>query len=243
MTNGVIFLIIINMRYSRLEALSEIGREGVEKINRGKVFVIGCGALGSLCAMYLAASGVGTVGIADFDTIDLSNLQRQLFFSEDTLGQFKSQILANRIKSINTNINVEEYAQLINKEKAERLFPNYDFIIDGSDNPATKMMTSSVCEKLKIPYCIGGVREFGGQVMSWREGKLGYKEIFGEVESCNDVLPCSLSGVMGPVAGVVASIQAAEAIKHLTGTGQMLYDKLYTIDLLNLSTNVLECVP
>lgn len=219
------------MRYSRLEALDGMGKKGVERLRGGKVFVVGCGALGSLASMYLAASGVGTIGIADFDTIDISNLQRQLFFDEKTLGQSKSSVLASRMKCINSESKLVEYQCLITENKAREIFPGYDFVIDGSDNPATKKLTATVCEELGIPYCIGGVREFSGQVMSWSKGHAGYLDIFGEIESCTGVMPCSVGGVLGPAAGVTASVQAAEAIKHLTGVGQMLYDKLFTFDL------------
>lgn len=227
------------VRYSRLLQLKGIGAEGMERIRNGSVLVIGCGALGSMCAMYLAASGVGTIGIADFDTIDISNLQRQLFFDENTLGKPKCAVLAERMKSINGDVNVIEYPCLIDRVKAGEIFRQYDFIVDGSDNPATKSMTSEVCESLGQNYCIGGVREFAGQVMSWAPGHTLYSELFGDVrESCSGVLPCSVSGVLGPAAGVTASVQAAEAIKYLAGCGRMLYDRLFTFDLAEPTSNV-----
>lgn len=219
------------LRYSRLEMLSGVGPEGIARLQSGRVMIVGCGALGSLCAMYLAASGVGTIGIADFDTIDLSNLQRQLFFSEKDLGKSKTEILAERIRDINSETKLEIYNELITASKAESVFRTYDFIIDGSDNPSTKSMTSRVCQKTGLPYCIGGVKEFSGQVMSWSQGHAGYEDLFGDVPQCSGFTPCSLSGVLGPAAGVVASVQASEAIKHLTGCGQMLYDRLFVFDL------------
>lgn len=215
-----------------------IGSEGVEKLNAGKVLVVGCGALGSLCAMYLAASGVGTLGIADFDTIDLSNLQRQLFFDERTLGASKCTTLASRMRAINSEIRVIEHECLVNESIAPGLFSDYDFVIDGSDNPSTKQMTADVCERLGKAYCIGGVRGFSGQVMSWEPGHIGYSDLFGDIPKCSGFLPCSLTGVLGPAAGVTASVQASEAIKHLTGTGQMLYDRLLTFNLANASAEV-----
>lgn len=136
-------------------------------MNSGRVLVIGCGALGSLCSMYLAASGIGTLSIADFDTIDLSNLQRQLFYKESELGLSKCETLGKRLAELNSSINIELIPGLVNLKKAQELFLEFDFIIDGSDNPSTKYLTASVCESLGVPYCIGGVREFGGQVMTW----------------------------------------------------------------------------
>lgn len=218
--------------------LEGIGPDGINRLKKGKVLVIGCGALGSLCAMYLAASGVGTVGIADFDTIDISNLQRQLFFSESDLGKSKTEILRDRLTSINSDIKVNVYDELINHTKALQYFSEYDFIVDGSDNPTTKKQTAETCETLGTPYCIGGVREYSGQIMSWSNGHAGYLDIFGDVPQCSGFTPCSLAGVFGPAAGVVASIQAGEAIKHLTRTGKMLYDRLFIFDLFNYKSEI-----
>lgn len=226
------------MRYSRLEGLDGIGDEGMVALRNGSVLVVGCGALGSMCAMYLAASGVGRIGIADFDTIDISNLQRQLFFDETTLGKPKCKVLGERMRTLNSDVTVEEYPMLVKDDSARNLFARYDFIVDGSDNPATKHMTARICEEAGIPYCIGGVREFSGQVMSWASGHKGYAEIFGETPSCQGFTPCSIAGVLGPAAGTVASVQASEAIKHLTTCGRMLYDRLFVFDLSAFSANV-----
>lgn len=226
------------IRYSRLEMLSGIGYDGLTKLKKGKVLIIGCGALGSLCAMYLAASGIGCLTIADFDTIDISNLQRQLFFDEKSLGMSKSQVLAQRIRDINSEIDIKELRCIINESKAKSLFQDFDIIVDGSDNPSTKKMTSSVCEALSVPYCIGGVREYSGQVMSWKPGHCGYTTIFGDIQECNGFTPCSLAGVLGPAAGMVASVQASEVIKHLTASGKMLLDSLLYFDL---SKNIYTC--
>lgn len=228
------------MRYSRLEMLEGIGPEGIEKLNKAKVLIIGCGALGSLCAMYLGASGVGTIGIADFDTIEISNLQRQLFFDESQLGKSKVETLAPRLKAINSETVVNVYNEFLTKNKVEKYFYDYDFIIDGSDNPATKSLTANVCEKLGKPYCIGGVKEFSGQVMSWSKGHAGYMDLFGDIPQCSGFTPCSVSGVLGPAAGIVASVQASEAIKHLTGAGKMLYDSIFLFDLYSIQASVLS---
>lgn len=227
-------------RYSRLEAIEGIGAEGLEKLSASNVLVVGCGALGSLCAMYLAGSGVGHLCICDFDTIDISNLQRQLFFTECEAGKSKSRILESRIRALNSDIEVRVEELLITENIAEMLFVDYDFIIDGSDNPATKLTTSRVCERLGKAYCIGGVRGMSGQVASWTPGHLGYAEIFGEVDGCQGILPCSLSGVLGAAAGVVASVQSAEAVKYITGGGELLVDRLLTFDLRTSSFRVLE---
>lgn len=227
-----------NLRYSRIASINEIGNEGIEKLKNGKVLVIGCGALGSLCSMYLAASGVGTIGIADFDTIDISNLQRQLFFNEESLGKSKLKILSKRMSEINSEIAINEYQILINYQTALEIFPSYNFIIDGSDNPSTKKMTSQVCEKLEIPYCIGGVKEFSGQVMSWLPGCAGYIDLFGDFSTECGMSPCAINGVIGPAAGVVASVQAAEAIKYLCNVGSLIVNRLYSFNLLPPSSSI-----
>lgn len=227
-------------RYSRLEIIESIGKEGLRKIRAGKVFILGCGALGSLSAMYLAASGIGTIGIADFDTIDASNLQRQLFYSEELVGNSKALELAERMKQLNSDIHIEIFNEIITAEKAEKIFAGYDFIIDGSDNMSTKQMTASICEKISKPYCIGGVEGFSGQVMSWAAGHTGYREIFGEGATCSNIMPCAVKGVVGPAAGIVASYQASEAIKFFTGAGNMLYDKLLNFDLLSPSSIIFD---
>ena len=225
-------------RYSRLEIIQSIGKEGIQKIRQGKVFILGCGALGSLSAMYLAASGIGTIGIADFDTIDATNLQRQLFYSEDLVGDSKVIQLANKMSRLNSDIRTEVFNEMITAAKAENIFARYDFIIDGSDNMSTKQITASVCEKINKPYCIGGVEGFAGQVMSWAPGHTGYSGIFGEGSACTGIMPCTVKGVVGPAAGIVASYQASEAIKFLTGAGKMLYDKLLNFDLLSPSSEI-----
>lgn len=227
-------------RYARLEILDEIGPEGVERLRVANVLVIGCGALGSLAAMYLAASGVGHITIADFDTIDITNLQRQLFFTEDELGESKSETLARKMRAINSEVNVSVIRRLVTPAMAKEIFDSYDFIIDGSDNGRTKMMTSEVAAAIGVPCCIGGVNAFSGQVISWRSGCTKYTDIFGENVGCDGILPCEVKGVLGPAAGVVASVQASEAIKHLTGVGEMLYDRLFIFDLKMMNCNVIR---
>lgn len=225
-------------RYARLEAIEEIGSSGIAGLQSGAVLVVGCGALGSVCSMYLAGSGIGRIGIADFDTVDVSNLQRQVFYSEELLGSSKASALAAKMMALNSEIKVDIIPELITFNKALSYFAGYDFIIDGSDNPATKKMTAEVCEKLGKGYCIGGVREFTGQVMSWLPGHQGYLDVFGDIGDCSGILPCSVAGVLGPVAGVVASVQAAEAIKYLAGAGNLLLDKLFVINMEKPSSSV-----
>lgn len=228
------------IRYSRLMAIEAIGPEGMERLRRGKVMVTGCGALGSLCAMYLAGSGIGTIGIADFDTIDISNLQRQLFFSEADAGERKAEILHRRMSNLNSGVSIKRYDAMITAEGASGIYAEYDFIIDATDNPRSKFMTDSVCRKLGKAYCIGGVRDFSGQVMSWAPGHTPYGDIFTAPECEGGFTPCSIGGVAGPAAGVISSIQASEAIKYMAGCSGMLFDRLFVIDLLSMKSEVIR---
>lgn len=226
-------------RYHRLTALPEIGIEGVEELAKAKVLVIGCGALGSLCSMYLAASGVGSITIADFDTIDLSNLQRQLFFTEDTLGQSKARILEHRMRAINSTVDVIVVEKLLRYDDALGIASGCDVIIDGSDNPETKIMTDRIGVATGKPCIIAGVREFVCQIMTIAPDSVRYSQIFGSSPESNGFTPCSVAGVLGPTAGVAASLQAAEAIKLITHAGEPLYNRLLNFNLLDMTVNVI----
>lgn len=229
-----------NSRYSRMASLPEIGPEGIALLNSARVLVIGCGALGSLCAMYLAASGVGHVAIADFDTIDISNLQRQLFFSEQYLGKLKADTLASRMSQLNSEINVEVIQKMITEELALELFPQYDIVIDGSDNPNTKLMTDAISCKVGVSAVIAGVRGFEGQVMCCLPNTTRYADVFGNNPPCSGFTPCSIGGVIGPAAGVAASIQAAETIKYITKVDDLLADRVLFFNLLSLDFRVIS---
>ncbi|MCH5226858.1 MAG: HesA/MoeB/ThiF family protein [Muribaculaceae bacterium] len=222
------------MRYARQIAVPEIGKEGQEKICKGKVLVIGCGALGSMVAMQLAGAGVGEIGIADFDNIDISNLQRQFFFRAEEAGKSKMEVLRQRLQELNPEIKVRGYKEMITSGKADKIFGDYDFIVDATDNPESKRMTGTMALKKAMPCCIGGVRDFGGQVMTFLPESPRFEEYFGTA-SADGFLPCSLGGVMGPAAGLCASIQASETLKYLSGTGDLLSGRLLIFDLLKNS--------
>lgn len=209
-------------------------------LRASRVMVVGCGALGSLCSMYLTASGVGNITIADFDTIDVSNLQRQLFFTETGLGESKARTLADRMSALNSETKITVIETLISRDKALSVFADHDVIIDGSDNPATKLMTDAVCEELGIPCVIAGVRGFECQIMTCIPGSVRYADVFGMSGGCSGGTPCSVGGVLGPAAGVAASIQASEAIKLVAGAGRPLMNRLFTLNLLDMSTVVYD---
>ncbi len=228
------------IRYARMIAIPEIGRAGMERLRNSHVFIMGCGALGSVCAMYLAGAGVGKISIADFDTIDVSNLQRQLFYSIDDIGMSKSETLAEKMHALNPDIEIEIHKILVTTTTARHLFRDCDFVVDGTDNPVSKLMTDRICRDIGKPYCIGGVSGWSGQVMSWKPGHAGYEDIFNPGEAGSGFTPCSLNGILGPAAGIIACCQASETIKHLTGEGEMLHNKIFTIDLLSMHSQVIE---
>lgn len=221
-------------------ALPEIGREGINKLNKAKVMIVGCGALGSVCAMYLAGAGIGNIIIADFDTIDISNLQRQLFYETAQAGKPKAETLAEKIVALNPECTVKCINNIVTGSSADSLYREVDFVIDATDNPSSKTMTDEICTLLGKGYCIGGVAGFKGQIMSWKPGCARYTDIFSPQSVCSGMSPCSAGGVIGPIAGIIACIQASETIKHLTGVGEMLYNKVFMIDLLTMQSQLFE---
>lgn len=220
-------------RYSRLMAIEEIGKDGVELLNRSTVLIVGCGALGSMAAMQLAASGVGHIIIVDFDTVDISNLQRQFFFRTSDVGKNKAEILAQRILELNPAIKVRPMEEMLNRKNAAKLVIGCDFVVEATDNPASMVMIDNVCNQMGIACVLAGVSGFSGQVLTCLPGKRRYDDIF-SVDNNNAVLPCSLSGVAGPAAALASSIETSEAIKYLVGTGTLLSESIFVYNLLTM---------
>lgn len=227
-------------RFSRTISLNEIGKEGQLKLINSSVLIVGTGALGSIISMYLAAAGIGHIGIADFDNIDISNLQRQLSFTESEVGMKKVDVTAKKIKAINSSVELDIFNKLVTPSDASDIFENYDVIIDGSDNPATKYMVNDTCMKLKKFFCLGGVSEFYGQVMSWKDGCKSYRDIFPEPIADPDFMPCSIGGVLGPLPGIIGSIQATETIKMICNCGKPLYNKMLLVDVLCMNFQTID---
>lgn len=222
-------------RYSRNLLLTEIGQSGQIKLMQSSVLIVGAGALGSIVAMYLAGSGVGHIGICDFDTIDISNLQRQLGFTIDDIGKSKVDVLSRRLSSINSEIIVEPHEGLLRAEKAHEIFKNYDVIVEGSDNPSTKYMVTDIANECEKPCVLGGVSGFDGQIMTLLPGQNRYRDIFPDAAPDDGYTPCSLGGVLGPLPGIIGSIQAAEVIKIITGAGETLDRRMLLINALNMT--------
>lgn len=227
-------------RYIRNIQLSELGLKGQKRLLESRVLIVGTGALGSISSMYLAASGVGHLTLVDFDIIGLSNLQRQLSFSTGDCGRLKTEAARRRIAEINPEVNVDLFTEKLTRKNATGLFAGHDLVIEGSDNPDTKYMVTDLCAEMDIPCVLGGVAQFKGQVTSWKPGFPTYRDIFPESAPEGGYTPCSIGGVFGPLPGIVASAQACEAIKILTGTGTPLYGRLLVIDTLNPAATILD---
>lgn len=228
-------------RYSRHLLLQGVGVGGQKKLLESKVLVIGAGGLGSPAILYLAASGVGTIGIADGDTVDLSNLQRQVIHSNQGIGRSKAESAGERVSALNPDVQVNLYPERVNPDNILELIEPYDFIIDGVDNFAAKFLINDACVLAKKPFCHAGIREFYGQVLTYVPGAGPcYRCIFEEIPEDGTVDRCSTSGVIGSIPGVIGSIQALEAQKYLTGAGELLTGKILTFDGLTMRFRTVE---
>lgn len=228
-------------RYSRHLILKGVGVAGQKKLLESRVLVIGAGGLGSPAIMYLAASGVGTIGIADGDEVELSNLQRQIIHHHAAIGMSKAESAAKRVREINPGVQVNIYPERVNAENIGKLIESYDFIIDGVDNFATKFLINDACVIAKKPFCHAGIREFYGQVLTYVPGEGPcYRCIFEEIPQDGEVDSCSTAGVIGSIPGIIGSIQALEAQKYVTGAGELLTGKILTFDGLTMKFRTVE---
>lgn len=217
-------------RYSRHILLQEIGVEGQERIRRGRVLVVGAGGLGSPVLMYLAAAGVGTLGVADGDRVDLSNLQRQIIHDTPGLGSPKVESAKERINRLNPNVNVVTYGCCLTAANIMETIGGYDFIVDATDNFAAKLLINDACVMAGKPFSHGGILRFEGQTFTHLPGTACYRCLFGSAPPPEDGSSCSRAGVLGAIPGMIGTIQAAEVLKFLTGTGELLTDRLLTFD-------------
>jgi molybdopterin-synthase adenylyltransferase len=222
-------------RYSRHILLKEVGGKGQKKLLNGRVLIIGAGGLGSPIALYLAAAGVGTIGIADADEVDVSNLQRQVIHFTGDVGKAKVLSAAEKMRAINPDVNVVTYQQWVSAENIAEMVADYDFVIDGTDNFAAKFLINDACVLGGKPYSHGGILQFDGQTMTVLPGQSAcYRCIFPEPPP-KDVIPtCSRAGVIGVLPGVLGTLQATEAIKFLLGAGDLLSGRLLTYSALRM---------
>ena len=222
-------------RYSRHILLREIGGQGQSKLRKAKVLVVGAGGLGSPILSYLAAAGVGTIGVIDDDLVSLSNLQRQVLFDEDHLDYPKVFAAKDKIKKLNPFIDILPFNRRLTTLEAELLFIEFDLIVDGSDNFSTRQVVNLACVKLNKPLVSGAISQWEGQVSIFNETKNSacYACIF-PIEPADGLAPnCAEGGVMGALPGIIGSVMASEVIKKITGAGVNLTNKLMIFDALN----------
>jgi adenylyltransferase/sulfurtransferase len=218
-------------RYSRHIILQEIGIEGQEKILAAKVLIVGAGGLGSPAALYLAAAGLGIIGIVDYDEVEISNLQRQIIHFTNDIKAAKVDSAAEKIQAINPDITIRKYLVNLCADNIQDIIKEYDFVIDGSDNFPTKFLVNDACILAGIPFSHGGVLRFEGQTMTVLPGTSAcYRCIFSKPPPVDAVPTCSQAGVLGPIVGMLGTIQAAEALKYVLGIGELLTDALLTFD-------------
>lgn len=222
-------------RYSRHILLEGVGEEGQQKLLASKVLVIGAGGLGSPAAMYLAAAGVGTIGIVDADEVELSNLQRQIIHSTEDLGKAKVLSAKETMQKMNPDVTVNTYQMIINSTNIRKVMEEYDYIIDATDNFPAKFLINDACVMAKKPFSHAGVVGFQGQLMTYVPGKSPcYRCVFQEPPKKEEVISCKDVGIIGVVPGVIGSLVAAEAMKYLLGIGELLTGYLLTYDVLKM---------
>jgi molybdopterin/thiamine biosynthesis adenylyltransferase/rhodanese-related sulfurtransferase len=225
------------IRYARHLLLPGVGLEGQQRLKSARVLVVGAGGLGSPSAMYLAAAGVGTVGLVDFDRVDLSNLQRQIIHDTAAIGTPKLESAARRLSQINPHISVPSFATRLTSANALDILAGFDIIVDGSDNFPTRYLINDACVLLGKPYVYGSILRFDGQV-SLFDAKTGpcYRCLFAEPPPPGLIPSCAEGGVLGVLPGIIGSIQALEAIKWILGTGETLAGRLLLLDALTMKT-------
>lgn len=226
-------------RYSRHIILPEVGGVGQERLLQSKVLVVGAGGLGAPLLLYLAAAGVGTIGVIDDDTVDLSNLQRQVIHDEQSLGLPKVDSAAARIRALNPDVRVETHKARLTRDNAMDLIARYDLVADGSDNFATRFLLNDACFFAKKTLVSAAILRFDGQLTSFK-AHLGhphpcYRCLFPEPPPRGVVPSCSEGGVLGALAGFVGSLQATEVLKELLGLGESLSGSLLMMDTLYAS--------
>ena len=229
------------LRYHRQLILPELGAAGQEKLRNASVFVVGAGGLGSPAALYLAAAGVGRIGLADADRVEVSNLHRQILHGTDDVGERKTVSARARLAALNPGVEVVEHSVRLTSENGLDILAGWDVVVDGSDNFPTRYLVNDACVLLGIPLVYGAIFRFDGQASVFgAEGGPCYRCLFRDPPPPGLVPDCAEAGVLGALPGIVGSIQAAEAIKLIVGIGDPLIGRLLLIDALGAEYRTLE---
>ena len=228
-------------RYSRHLIIPDVGMTGQKRLKNAKVLVVGAGGLGSPALLYLAAAGVGTLGVIDFDVVDESNLQRQIIHGQADVGRPKALSARDSIKEVNPYINVVVHEEALTNDNVMEIFARYDLIVDGTDNFATRYMVNDACVLLGKPYVWGSIYRFDGQAsVFWADYGPCYRCLYPEPPPPGMVPSCAEGGVLGVLCASIGSIQVTEAIKLITGTGDSLAGRLMIYDALEMNYRTLN---
>ncbi|SFQ99689.1 HesA/MoeB/ThiF family protein [Desulfoscipio geothermicus] len=227
-------------RYKRNILLDGVGSRGQEKLLQARVLVVGAGGLGSPAAFYLAAAGVGHIGLVDGDRVDLSNLQRQILHATPDLGRHKIDSARDKLTALNPDIRVTGYEQRLNEDNFREIIAGYDLVVDGTDNFGTRFLINRACVEQRKPYIFGGVLGYTGQALTILPGQGPCLAcIFKDVPP-EDAPSCDRLGVLGAVPGIIGSLEATEAVKVILGTGEPLLGRLLTYDALSMRFYTVE---
>src|ERR671927_1319404 len=223
-------------RYRRHLIIPDVGMAGQKRLKNAKVLVVGAGGLGSPALLYLAAAGVGTLGIVEFDVVDESNLQRQIIHGQSDVGRSKAESARDSIKEINPHVDVRLHETRLDSDNVLDIFGQYDLIVDGTDNFATRYLVNDACVLLNKPYVWGSIYRFDGQAsVFWSEHGPCYRCLYPEPPPPGMVPSCAEGGVLGVLCASIGSIQVTEAIKVLTGVGEPLLGSLMVYDALEMT--------
>jgi len=229
------------IRYQRQLMVPDIGETGQERLKRGSVIVIGAGGLGSPVLMYLAAAGIGRIGIVDSDEVSTSNLQRQILYTSDDITKPKAETAAGRLRLINPHVDVTAYPVRFTDENAMSIIAGYDIAVDCTDNYSTRYILCDATLHAGIPLVYGAVREFMGQVSVFNyRGGPSYRDLYPEEMHATSGEKPGPPGVMGPLPGIIGAVEAAEVIKIITGSGDVLSGRLLQADMLNLRIDIIS---
>lgn len=227
-------------RYSRQTMLAEIGEEGQRRLRDARVLVVGLGGLGAVVTTYLAGAGIGTLLLADHDTVSLSNLQRQVLYNEADVGLPKAECAARRVAAMNSDVAVEICRDGLTPDNAAQLIASCDLVVDCTDNYPVRFLIDDTCAALRRPWVYGSIGEFAGQVSVFQHRlRRRYAELYAERDALC-ALPRTTRGVLGAVPGVIGAVEACQAVKLLAGFGDLLEGRLWTIDLLTLETMIID---
>lgn len=227
-------------RFNRQIILPELGEEGQQRIQRAKVLIVGVGGLGSPVSLYLTGAGVGTIGLMDDDVVSISNLQRQILYSEAEVGMSKAIQAKKRLEALNSSIQINAYPNRLTTENAAGIISQYDIVVDGCDNFATRYLINDTCVQLGKIYVYGAIRAFDGQVSVFNyQGGPDYRHFFPDEDEMLS-MPHPPKGVLGVTPGIVGCTEATEVLKIIGGYGKVLSGKLWIIDLKTMETHILS---